>query len=122
MSNQKWGVSYRIKRLKTENLKTTESVKSKISYIQNVALPLHWKISAFYNKSSKLSLERDDVKMVIDLIRNNVVTTMSHYKYVRPTKLKREALELTDIGAILFDPRAHTNKGHFITHVRKRKP
>lgn len=117
--NTQSGVTYKIKRLHTENLLTTDVIKHKIGYIQNIALSLDWKISAFYNRSGKLSLERNDVKMVIDLNKNNVVTTMYHYKFPKPTKLKRENLEMFEIASILYNPRVHTNKGSYIQHKRK---
>lgn len=119
MKSQWAGVKYRIKKLHTENLLTTDVIKDKIAYIQNIALPLDWKISAFYNRSGKLTLEKDDVKMVIDLNKNNVVTTMQHYKFPKPTKLKRSNLELFEIASILYNPRVHTSKGSYIQHKRK---
>lgn len=110
----------KIKLLKVNHLQQPDEIKEKLHYIQNVAIPLKWKIDEFHHKSKKIILVKNGVKLVVDLLTNNVTTIMQHPSFRKPTRLKREGLELTDIGGILFDPRLHTNKGVYQTHKKKK--
>lgn len=113
-------VALKIKRLKTQNLKTTDEIKSKIFYIQNVGLQLNWKIEAYYYKSNRLLLQKEGVKMDVNLVSNNVITTLKHPNYKKLTNLQRDGLEMHEIAALLFNPREHVGGGRILQHKKKK--
>ena len=92
----------------------TTEIANKISFIQNVAIDNKWSIAAYYNKNNKIVLNRSGVKVVINLVNNDVVTTMQHYKYPELTKLKRRGMTMEDVKSVLVNPRVHTDKGEYL--------
>lgn len=106
-------ITWRIKQLKVFNLHTTENIKEKLLSIQRVALSLEWKIQEYRYKAKKLVLVKNDMMLIINLANNNVETTIQHPKFIRKTTIVRTDLQLSDIAAILFDPRVHTGKGEY---------
>lgn len=96
-------------------LKNMMSPTTKLSYIINTARSNNWNIVGFYNESNKIVLHKgEDVKMVINLSNNNIVTTLKHPNYPGITKLKRMDVSEEDIKNILTNPRMHTDKGMYI--------
>lgn len=71
----------------------------RVESFKKIAENNNYKVKAIYKVSNKVALEKDNILIVINILDNNVVTTLGD------SKLKRFNLTDDEINQVIIDPK-----------------